>query len=65
MRASMGAGAAGCPRFGQGTSLSAGAVLSARRLVHITGLEQLGATIKLEEGYVRPPSKDVLKGRIS
>ncbi len=59
----MGAGAAGCP-FWSGTSLSAGGCTIGARPVdlHITGLEQLGATIKLEEGYVKASVEGRLKG---
>ncbi len=55
MRASIWALGPLVARFGQGqVSLPGGCTIGARPVdLHISGLEQLGATIKLEEGYVK------------
>ena len=54
MRASIWALGPLVARFGQGqVSLPGGCAIGARPVdLHISGLEQLGAEIKLEEGYV-------------
>lgn len=51
-------------RFGQGqVSLPGGCAIGARPVdLHITGIEQLGATITLEEGYVKAHVDGRLKG---
>lgn len=51
-------------RFGQGqVSLPGGCAIGARPVdLHISGLEQLGAQIKLEEGYVKASVIGRLKG---
>ncbi|MBX4308887.1 hypothetical protein K4G96_25090, partial [Mycobacterium tuberculosis] len=50
-------------RFGQGqVSLPGGCAIGARPVdLHISGLEQLGAEIKLEEGYVKASVSGRLK----
>ncbi|WP_241622405.1 UDP-N-acetylglucosamine 1-carboxyvinyltransferase [Rosenbergiella australiborealis] len=64
MRASIWALGPLVARFGQGhVSLPGGCAIGARPVdLHITGLEQLGAQIKLEEGYVKATVADRLKG---
>ncbi|EOF6510842.1 UDP-N-acetylglucosamine 1-carboxyvinyltransferase [Salmonella enterica] len=64
MRASIWALGPLVARFGQGqVSLPGGCTIGARPVdLHITGLEQLGATIKLEEGYVKASVDGRLKG---
>ncbi|WP_457913635.1 UDP-N-acetylglucosamine 1-carboxyvinyltransferase [Candidatus Gillettellia adelgis] len=51
-------------RFGRGqVSLPGGCAIGARPVdLHISGLEQLGATIKLEEGYVKASVVGRLRG---
>ncbi|UVK79258.1 MAG: UDP-N-acetylglucosamine 1-carboxyvinyltransferase [Sodalis sp. Ffu] len=51
-------------RFGQGqVSLPGGCAIGARPVdLHISGLKQLGATIKLEEGYVKASVSGRLRG---
>lgn len=64
MRASIWALGPLVARFGQGqVSLPGGCAIGARPVdLHITGLEQLGAVIKLEEGYVKASVDGRLKG---
>lgn len=64
MRASIWALGPLVARFGQGqVSLPGGCAIGARPVdLHITGLEQLGATITLEEGYVKASVDGRLKG---
>lgn len=64
MRASIWALGPLVARFGQGqVSLPGGCAIGARPVdLHITGLEQLGAEIKLEEGYVKASVDGRLKG---
>ncbi|ADP11186.1 MULTISPECIES: UDP-N-acetylglucosamine 1-carboxyvinyltransferase [Erwinia] len=64
MRASIWALGPLVARFGQGqVSLPGGCAIGARPVdLHITGLEQLGAEIKLEEGYVKASVAGRLKG---
>lgn len=64
MRASIWALGPLVARFGQGqVSLPGGCTIGARPVdLHITGLEQLGATITLEEGYVKASVDGRLKG---
>lgn len=64
MRASIWALGPLVARFGQGqVSLPGGCAIGARPVdLHITGLEQLGAKIKLEEGYVKASVNGRLKG---
>ncbi|EGA5118553.1 UDP-N-acetylglucosamine 1-carboxyvinyltransferase [Salmonella enterica] len=64
MRASIWALGPLVARFGKGqVSLPGGCTIGARPVdLHITGLEQLGATIKLEEGYVKASVDGRLKG---
>ncbi|SFN26228.1 UDP-N-acetylglucosamine 1-carboxyvinyltransferase [Izhakiella capsodis] len=64
MRASIWALGPLIARFGQGqVSLPGGCAIGARPVdLHITGLEQLGAEIKLEEGYVKASVNGRLKG---
>lgn len=64
MRASIWALGPLVARFGQGqVSLPGGCTIGARPVdLHITGLEQLGATIKLEKGYVKASVEGRLKG---
>ncbi|EOB1206321.1 UDP-N-acetylglucosamine 1-carboxyvinyltransferase [Photobacterium damselae] len=64
MRASIWALGPLVARFGQGqVSLPGGCAIGARPVdLHITGLEQLGATITLEEGYVKAHVNGRLKG---
>ncbi|WP_413736866.1 UDP-N-acetylglucosamine 1-carboxyvinyltransferase [Sodalis sp. RH21] len=64
MRASIWALGPLVARFGQGqVSLPGGCAIGARPVdLHITGLEQLGATIKLEEGYVKASVDGRLRG---
>ncbi len=64
MRASIWALGPLVARFGQGqVSLPGGCTIGARPVdLHISGLEQLGATIKLEEGYVKASVDGRLKG---
>ncbi|MGR5186166.1 UDP-N-acetylglucosamine 1-carboxyvinyltransferase [Photobacterium damselae] len=64
MRASIWALGPLVARFGQGqVSLPGGCAIGARPVdLHITGLEQLGATITLEEGYVKAHVEGRLKG---
>ncbi|PIJ51038.1 UDP-N-acetylglucosamine 1-carboxyvinyltransferase [Erwinia sp. OLTSP20] len=64
MRASIWALGPLVARFGQGqVSLPGGCAIGARPVdLHITGLEQLGAQIKLEEGYVKASVDGRLKG---
>ncbi|WP_312947825.1 UDP-N-acetylglucosamine 1-carboxyvinyltransferase [Superficieibacter sp.] len=64
MRASIWALGPLVARFGQGqVSLPGGCTIGARPVdLHITGLEQLGAQIKLEEGYVKASVDGRLKG---
>ncbi|MCS3433250.1 UDP-N-acetylglucosamine 1-carboxyvinyltransferase [Klebsiella sp. BIGb0407] len=64
MRASIWALGPLVARFGQGqVSLPGGCAIGARPVdLHISGLEQLGAEIKLEEGYVKASVQGRLKG---
>ena len=64
MRASIWALGPLVARFGQGqVSLPGGCAIGARPVdLHISGLEQLGATIKLEEGYVKATVDGRLRG---
>lgn len=64
MRASIWALGPLVARFGQGqVSLPGGCAIGARPVdLHISGLEQLGAGIKLEEGYVKASVQGRLKG---
>ncbi|MCX8958546.1 UDP-N-acetylglucosamine 1-carboxyvinyltransferase [Erwinia psidii] len=64
MRASIWALGPLVARFGQGqVSLPGGCAIGARPVdLHITGLEQLGAEIRLEEGYVKAFVDGRLKG---
>lgn len=64
MRASIWALGPLVARFGQGeVSLPGGCAIGARPVdLHITGLEQLGAEIRLEEGYVKASVNGRLKG---
>ena len=64
MRASIWALGPLVARFGHGqVSLPGGCAIGARPVdLHITGLEQLGAQIKLEEGYVKATVDGRLKG---
>lgn len=64
MRASIWALGPLVARFGQGqVSLPGGCAIGARPVdLHIVGLEQLGAEIKLEEGYVKASVNGRLKG---
>ncbi|MCX2942985.1 UDP-N-acetylglucosamine 1-carboxyvinyltransferase [Rahnella perminowiae] len=64
MRASIWALGPLVARFGRGeVSLPGGCAIGARTVdLHITGLEQLGATIVLEEGYVKASVDGRLKG---
>ncbi|AKJ43262.1 UDP-N-acetylglucosamine 1-carboxyvinyltransferase [Pragia fontium] len=64
MRASIWALGPLVARFGRGqVSLPGGCAIGARPVdLHITGLEQLGAEIKLEEGYVKASVDGRLKG---
>ncbi len=64
MRASIWALGPLVARFGQGqVSLPGGCAIGARPVdLHITGLEQLGAEIKLEEDYVKASVNGRLKG---
>ncbi|BAX54255.1 UDP-N-acetylglucosamine 1-carboxyvinyltransferase [Photobacterium damselae subsp. piscicida] len=64
MRASIWALGPLVARFGQGqVSLPGGCAIGARPVdLHITGIEQLGATITLEEGYVKAHVDGRLKG---
>ncbi|KYP97574.1 UDP-N-acetylglucosamine 1-carboxyvinyltransferase [Sodalis-like endosymbiont of Proechinophthirus fluctus] len=64
MRASIWALGPLLARFGQGqVSLPGGCAIGARPVdLHISGLEQLGATIKLEEGYVKASVDGRLRG---
>lgn len=64
MRASIWALGPLTARFGQGqVSLPGGCAIGARPVdLHISGLEQLGATIKLEEGYVTASVDGRLRG---
>lgn len=64
MRASIWALGPLVARFGQGqVSLPGGCAIGARPVdLHISGLEQLGATIVLEEGYVKATVDGRLKG---
>ncbi len=64
MRASIWALGPLVARFGQGqVSLPGGCAIGARPVdLHISGLEQLGAEIKLEEGYVKAFVDGRLKG---
>lgn len=64
MRASIWALGPLVARFGQGqVSLPGGCAIGARPVdLHITGLEQLGATITLEDGYVKAEVDGRLKG---
>jgi len=64
MRASIWALGPLVARFGRGqVSLPGGCAIGARPVdLHITGLEQLGAEIKLEEGYVKASVEGRLKG---
>ncbi|TKI06912.1 UDP-N-acetylglucosamine 1-carboxyvinyltransferase [Martelella alba] len=64
MRASIWALGPLVARFGQGeVSLPGGCGIGARPVdLHISGLEQLGATIKLEEGYVKATVDGRLRG---
>ena len=66
MRASIWALGPLVARFGQGQgSLPGGCAIGARPVdLHITGLEQLGAEIKLEEGYVKASVNGRLKGAL-
>lgn len=64
MRASIWALGPLVARFGKGqVSLPGGCAIGARPVdLHIVGLEQLGANIKLEEGYVKAEVNGRLKG---
>lgn len=64
MRASIWALGPLVARFGEGqVSLPGGCAIGARPVdLHISGLAQLGADIKLEEGYVKASVKGRLKG---
>ncbi|MGU3840358.1 UDP-N-acetylglucosamine 1-carboxyvinyltransferase, partial [Vibrio diabolicus] len=64
MRASIWALGPLVARFGQGqVSLPGGCAIGARPVdLHISGLEQLGATITLEDGYVKAEVDGRLKG---
>jgi UDP-N-acetylglucosamine 1-carboxyvinyltransferase len=64
MRASIWALGPLVARFGRGqVSLPGGCAIGARPVdLHISGLEQLGATIKLEEGYVKASVDGRLQG---
>ncbi len=64
MRASIWALGPLVARFGQGqVSLPGGCAIGARPVdLHISGLEQLGATITLDEGYVKAEVDGRLKG---
>ncbi|XKM13822.1 UDP-N-acetylglucosamine 1-carboxyvinyltransferase [Orbaceae bacterium ac157xtp] len=64
MRASIWALAPLVARFGQGqVSLPGGCAIGARPVdLHINGLQQLGATITLDEGYVKATVNGRLKG---
>lgn len=64
MRASIWALGPLVARFGRGqVSLPGGCAIGARPVdLHISGLEQLGAEIKLEEGYVKASVNGRLKG---
>ncbi|EMT6382662.1 UDP-N-acetylglucosamine 1-carboxyvinyltransferase [Providencia rettgeri] len=64
MRASIWALAPLVARFGHGeVSLPGGCAIGARPVdLHISGLEQLGAKIALEDGYVKATVDDRLKG---
>lgn len=63
MRASIWALGPLVARFGQGKFHCTAVVRSVHvRLIYISGLEQLGATIKLEEGYVKASVDGRLKG---
>ncbi|MCO6546092.1 MAG: UDP-N-acetylglucosamine 1-carboxyvinyltransferase, partial [Gilliamella sp.] len=64
MRASIWALGPLVARFGQGqVSLPGGCAIGARPVdLHISGLEQLGATIALDEGYVKASVNGKLKG---
>lgn len=64
MRASIWALGPLVARFGRGqVSLPGGCAIGARPVdLHITGLEQLGAKIKLEEGYVKASVAGRMKG---
>lgn len=64
MRASIWALGPLVARFGQGqVSLPGGCAIGARPVdLHISGLEQLGASILLEEGYVKASVQGRLKG---
>ena len=64
MRASIWALGPLVARFGQGqVSLPGGCAIGARPVdLHITGLQQLGATITLDEGYVKASVNGRLKG---
>ncbi|SQI43266.1 UDP-N-acetylglucosamine 1-carboxyvinyltransferase [Leminorella richardii] len=64
MRASIWALGPLVARFGRGeVSLPGGCAIGARPVdLHISGLEQLGADIKLEEGYVKATVNGRLKG---
>lgn len=64
MRASIWALGPLVARFGRGqVSLPGGCAIGARPVdLHISGLEQLGAEIKLEEGYVKASVEGRLKG---
>lgn len=64
MRASIWALGPLVARFGKGqVSLPGGCAIGARPVdLHLIGLEQLGATIVLEEGYVKASVKGRLKG---
>lgn len=66
MRASIWALGPLVARFGQGeVSLPGGCAIGARPVdLHISGLEQLGAEIKLEEGYVKASVNGRLKGAL-
>ncbi|MFW0699342.1 UDP-N-acetylglucosamine 1-carboxyvinyltransferase [Pantoea sp. R13S299] len=66
MRASIWALGPLVARFGQGqVSLPGGCAIGARPVdLHITGLEQMGAEIKLEEGYVKASVNGRLKGAL-
>ncbi len=58
----LGIGAAGSALW-SGASFTAWRLIGARPVdLHISGLEQLGATIKLEEGYVKASVDGRLKG---
>lgn len=65
MRASIWALGPLVARFGQVKFLCRGCAIGARPVdLHIHGLEQLGATITLEDGYVKPTLMAVCKARI-